>query len=61
MDYAKISINPNGRVINMAISIIDNIKDTISDTESNDIEYILMHEAVNKGKNVKIRLRRIKF
>ena len=36
--------------------IIDKIEEAILDPELNDIEYKLMHEAVNKGKNVRIRV-----
>ena len=41
----------------MTTSKIDNIDETISGTEFSDIEYVLMQEAVSKGKNVRIRVR----
>ena len=41
----------------MRVSIIDNTDETISDPELSDIEYMLMQEAVRRGKNVKIRVR----
>ena len=55
------SIKPNGKAIRMTMSIIDKIDDTILDPELNDIEYKLMHDAVNKGKKVKIRVRSTNF
>ena len=42
------------------MSLIDNIDETISDPEFSDIEYMLMQEAVSKGKNVRIRVLRKK-
>ena len=48
------SINPNGKAKSMSMIIIDKIEDTILDTDLSDIEYKLMHDAVNKGKNARI-------
>ena len=58
IDCAKISIKLNGRATNMTLNITDNIAEgtCISDTELNVIEYTLMHEAISKGKNVRIRV-----
>ena len=39
----------------------DNINETISDPEFNDMEYMLMHDAVNNGKNVIISVLCKKF
>ena len=39
------------------MSKIDSIDETISDIELNDIEYMLMQQAVSKGKNAKISVR----
>ena len=50
------SIKPNGKAKSMTMSTIDKIEEAILDPELNDIEYKLMHEAVNKGKNVRIRV-----
>lgn len=61
MDYANISIKPNGKAKNITISSIDNVVENISGKELNDIEYILMHEAVNSGKNVRRRVCSKKF
>ena len=55
------SIKPNGKAKSMIISIIDKIEDTILDPDLNDIEYKLMHDAVNKGKKVRIRARSTNF
>ena len=44
----------------MTVSKIDNIDETISDPELNDIEDKLMQEAVIKGRNVRIRVRSMK-
>ena len=41
--------------------IIDKINEVISDAELYESEYMLMNEADNKGKNTKIRERRIKL
>ena len=41
----------------MTMSKIDNTDETISDAELNAIEYMLMQEAVSKGKKVRIRVR----
>lgn len=56
IDYVKISIKPNGRATRVTMIITDKINETISDPELNDIEYMLMHEAVSNGKNVIIRV-----
>ena len=40
----------------MKMSIIDDTDETISDPELYANEYMLMQEAVNKGKNVKMRV-----
>ena len=61
IDSAKISIKPKVRTAITTISIIDNIEETISDKELYESEYMLIHEANNKGKNVRIRARRIKL
>ena len=55
IDYAKMSIKPKGRAKRVTMIITDNINETISDPELNDIEYMLMLEAVSSGKNVMIR------
>ena len=55
------SIKANGKARSKTMSIIDKIEETILDPESNDIEYMLMHEAVNKGKKVRIRVRSKNF
>lgn len=55
------SIKQNGKAKSMTMRMIDTIELTILDPELNDIEYILMHEAVSKGKKVRIRVRRINF
>ena len=39
------------------MSKIENTDETISDPELSDIEYMLMQEAVSKGKKVRIRVR----
>lgn len=39
------------------IDKIDKIDETISYPELNDIEHMLMQEAISKGKKVKIRVR----
>ena len=61
IDYVKISIKPNGRAKRIVIIITENINETISDPELNDIEYMLMHEAVSSGKNVITRVLCIKL
>ena len=61
IDYAKMSIKPNGRAKRVTMITIDNINETISDPVLNNIEYVLMHEAVSSGKNVIIRVLCIKF
>ena len=61
IDSAKISIKPKVRTTITNISIIDNIEETISGIVLYEIEYMLMHEANNKGKYVRIRVRRIKL
>ena len=61
IDYVKISIKPNGRAKRIVTIITENINETISDPELNDIEYMLMHEAVSSGKNVIIRVLCIKL
>lgn len=61
IDSAKISIKQKVRTTRTTISIIDNINEIISDTELNESEYMFIHEANNKGKNVKIRARSIKL
>ena len=43
------------------MNTIENTDDTISDPELYESEYMLMHEVINKGKNVKIRVRSIKL
>ena len=55
------SIKPNGKAISMIMSMIDKIEDKILDPELNYIEYKLMHDAVNKGKKVRIRARSTNF
>ena len=45
----------------MTISIIDNADEIISDPELYENKYMLMHEAISKGKNVKIRARSMKL
>ena len=57
IDYALISIKPNGRAKRVTIIINDNIDEIILDPELSDNEYMSMQEAVNKGKNAKIRVR----
>ena len=61
MDYAYISIRPNGKAKNTTMSSTDNVDENISGAELNDIEYILMHDAVNRGKNVRSRVCNKKF
>ena len=61
LDSAKISIKPKVRTTSTTISIIDNMDETISDIELYVSEYMLMHEANSKGKNVKISARSIKL
>ena len=57
IDSALISIKPNGRAKRVMMRIIENIDEIVLDPELNDSEYMLMQEAVNNGKNVKIRVR----
>lgn len=45
----------------MTISITDNTAENISDPELYESKYMLMHEAISKGKNVKIRARSMKL
>ena len=56
IDQAKMSIKPNGKAISMTMSTIDKTEEAMLDPELNDIVYKLMHEAVNKGKNVRTRV-----